>query len=134
MHLPLVADRAFGIGRSSEDVLDDGPALSFVGIEQVRVRPPAQHPHELPAEIESVVDRCVHAGTAARCHTVGSVADQERAAGTEAVRELGHEREIADPLDVDGEVGDAGAAPDQVREPLRCVVREIVRSGSQVRP
>jgi hypothetical protein len=46
---------AFGVGRTRGDVLGDRAALGLVGVQQRRLRPAAQHPGELPAQVEAVM-------------------------------------------------------------------------------
>ena len=128
-HVPV---RAVRVCRAHDVVLDDGPALALVGVEQRRIGPAAQHPAELPAEVEAVVDRGVHAGAAARRDAVGRIADQERALLTEVVGDLRREREGADPLDLRLELGYAGAEPDQLHQPLLVEVGRLLDLGIPV--
>ena len=77
-----------------------GRRSRLVRIEQLGPGPAAQHPGELPAEVEAVVDRGVHPRAAARGHAVRGVAHEERAAAAEALRQLRGEGEAADPQDL----------------------------------
>ena len=94
-----VADRSARVSRAGDVVLGDRPPLGLVAVEQPSARPAAQHPAELPAEVEPIVDRRVHAGAPARGDPVGGVAHEEGAARAEALGELGREGERPHPLD-----------------------------------
>ena len=119
-----VAERPVRIGRAGQVVLDDRPPLGLVGVEQRGGGPAAEHPRQLPTEVERVGDGGVHPGAAARRHAVRGIADEERVPDPERVGDHRRERRRPDALDQRLELGDAGREPEQPRDPLRRVLVE----------
>ncbi len=135
----LVDDRpaaAVRVRGSDDVVLGDDPAFRFVAVQQRVVGPALQHPRELPAEVVTALQRGVHTGAAARRHAVGGVAGEERAAGTEPVRELARRVERTDALDARVEVG-AGTLAYQRRDARFAELRhpfDVLGCGGAVHP
>src|SRR5580704_4757522 len=86
--------------RGALDVVKpDWTAFGLIGGEHVRLRPAAQHPGELPPEVEGVLDGGVHAGAASWCHAVGGVTGEEATPLAVLFGDLRRERKAAEPFD-----------------------------------
>ena len=108
----VAEDRAIGAGRALRVELGHGPALALVAFEQRLARPSPQDPAQLPADVEAVADRGVEPGGAARGDPVRGVADQERVAHPESLREPDAVAEHTRTLDLDRQVRSAGGVAD----------------------
>ena len=109
----VAEDRAIGAGRALRVELGHGPALALVAFEQRLARPSPQDPAQLPADVKAVADRGVEPGGAARGDPVRGVADQERVAHPESLREPDAVAEHTRTLDLDRQVRSAGGVADQ---------------------
>ena len=115
------------IGRGARDVarvglldreLADRLALGLVGVEQLRAGDALEHQRELPGEIVRVVDAGIAAEAAVRRHQMRGVAGQEDAAVLEMARHVGGRAPARDAVDLDRQVGNAGAGAHELDQPL----------------
>ena len=117
---------AAGLGAAPDVVLSDRAAFSLIGFQQRGPGPATQHPGQLPAEVERILDGRVHSGPAPGRHPMRSVADEEAPPVGIPLRELRGEGERAELLQLHVQPGHSGRRADQGDQLVGWVVDQTV--------